>query len=96
MQKSRFSIRDHEDILCKGFVLFSAYFDGRSIEVCWLLGKSVKTVCVLVFADLARRHCLLDLTIKDKGLRLGGVYAPNKNAERSDLFWPIEPFLSRF
>lgn len=60
------------------------------------MGKSVKAVCVLVFADSARRYCLLDLTIKDKAFRLVGVYAPNKHAERTDLFWRIEPFLMKF
>ncbi len=42
VQETRFSSHDYEDILSKGFALYSACFDGRSRGVSWLVSKSLK------------------------------------------------------
>lgn len=46
----------------------------------------------LVIADPTSRLCVLDVNIKDKSLRLVGVYALNDHAERPDLLRQIETF----
>lgn len=47
----------------------------------------------LVFADPADRLCVLNITRKDKALRLVGFYAPSESVKRLDLFRRIELFL---
>ncbi len=44
---------------------FSAYFDGRSRGVTWLVSRRLVATCALVLSDLAGRLCVLDVTIKD-------------------------------
>ena len=85
LQETRFDSNFHEDsiesfaadyILSKDYLAFSGYFDGRSRGVTWLISK-----CPFVLSDLARRLCVLDVTIKDKAFRLIGVIGPNGNSE---------------
>lgn len=63
----------------RGFVLYSASFDGRSRGVSWLVGKILNVAPSFVFAVPVCRLCELSVTIKDKPLRHIGVYATNDN-----------------
>lgn len=63
--------------MSKMFVIYSASLDGLSRGVSSQVSKSLHAACDLVFTDPAGRLCILDVTIKDKSLRLIGVYAPN-------------------
>ena len=73
---------------------FSAYFDGRSRGVTWLISRRLDTTCALVLSDPADRLCVLDVTIKDKAFRLIGVYGPNATSDLSAFFRRIEPYVT--
>ena len=94
VQETRFASSDNETILSRDFRLFSAYFDGRSRGVSWLISKSLEVTADLVFADPAGRLCVVDITIKGEQFRLVGVYGPNHQRERIDFFQRIDQFLS--
>lgn len=57
------------------------------------MSKFVKVACAHVIADLADRFYVLDITTKEKALRLIRIYASDSHAQRPDLFRRIEPFL---
>lgn len=71
MQETRFHSGDHDDMLTKRFDLFSAFYDGCSRGVSWLVNCSLEAVCTLVFADLEGRLCIVDATIKDQAFHWG-------------------------
>lgn len=66
-----FPNREHEYTHSGRFVVYSACFDSPSVCVSWLVSKFLN-------ADPAGRPCGLDVTIKDKSLRL--IYMPNEDA----------------
>ena len=70
LQETRFDSNFHEDILSKDYLSFSAYFDGRSRGVTWLISRRLDDTCALVLSDPAGRLCVVDVTIKDKGVSL--------------------------
>ena len=72
---------------------FSAYFDGRSRGVTWLVSRRLDASCALVLSDPAGRLCVLDVTIKDKAFRLIGVYGPNVTRKLPAFFRRIEPYV---
>ena len=77
-----------EDILSKDCLAFSAYFDGCSRGVTWLVSRRLITTCAL-----AGRLCVLDVTIKDKAFQLIGVYGPKANSELPAFFRCIELYV---
>ena len=93
VQETRFDSNFHEDILSKDYLFFSAYFDGRSRGVTWLLSRRLVATCALLLSDPAGRLCVLDVTIKDKAFRLIGVYGPNATSELPAFIWRIEPYV---
>ena len=72
---------------------FSAYFDGRSRGVTWLISRRLDATCALVLSDLAGSLCVLAVTIKDKAFRLIGVYGPNATSELPAFSRRIEPYV---
>ena len=72
---------------------FSAYFDGGSRDVTWLISRHLDATCALVLSDPAGRLCVLDITIKDKAFRQIGVYGPNVTSELPAFFRRIEPYV---
>ena len=91
--ETRFDSNFHEDILSKDY-LSSAYFDGRSRGVNWLLSRRLVATCSLVLSDPAGRLCVLDVTIvKDKALRPIGVYGSHATSELPTFFRRIEPYV---
>ena len=72
---------------------FSAYFDGHSRRVTWLVSRRLIATCALVLSDPAGRLCILYVTIKDKAFRLIGVYGPNANSEQPAFFRRIKPYM---
>ena len=93
LQETRFDSNFHEDILSKDYLSFSAYFDGRSRGVTWLISRRLDATCALVLSDPAGRLCVVDVTIKDKAFRLIGVYGPNATSELPAFFRRIEPYV---
>ena len=93
LQETRFDSNFHEDILSKDYLSFSAYFDGRSRGVTWLISRRLDATCALVLSDPAGRLCVVDVTIKDKAFRLIGVYGPNACSELPAFFRRIEPYV---
>ena len=93
LQETHFDSNFHEGILSRDYLSFSAYFDGRSRGVTWLISRRLDATCALVLSDLAGRLCVLDLTIKDKAFRLIGVYGPNVTSELPAFFRRIEPYV---
>ena len=93
LQVTRFDSNFHEDILSRDYLSFSAYFDGRSRGITWLVSRRLVATCVLVLSDPAGRLCVLDVAIKDKAFWLIGVYGPNAISELPDFFRRIEPFV---
>ena len=91
--ETRFDSNFHEDILSKDYLSFSAYFDGRSRGVTWLISRRLDATCALVLSDPAGRLCVVDVTIKDKAFRLIGVYGPNATSELPAFFRRIEPYV---
>ena len=94
IQETHFDSSFHEDILSGVYEPFSAFFDGRSRGVTWLVSRSLKASCTLVFSDPQGRLCVLDITIKGKVFRLIGVYGPNTKSELPDFFRGIEPYMT--
>ena len=74
--------------------LSSAYFDGRSRGVTWLINRRLDAQCALVLSDSSGRLCVLDVTIKDKAFRLIVVYGPNATSELPAFFRHIEPYVT--
>lgn len=74
------------------FVFYSVCFDGCLRCVSWLVRKSLNVVCALGFTSVSDRHCMLDITMKDKALHLIGVYISNDHAEQPDLSQWIKQF----
>ena len=72
---------------------FSAYFDGHSRGVTWLISRRLDATCALVLSDPVGRLCVLDVTIKDKAFRLIGVYGPNVTSDLPAFFRRIEPYV---
>ena len=64
LQETRFDSNFHKGILSKGYLSFSAYFDGRSRGVTWLISRRLDATCALVLSDPAGRLCVVDVTIK--------------------------------
>ena len=93
LQETHFDSNFHEGVLSKDYLSFSAYFDGRSRGVTWLISRRLDASCALVLSDLAGRLCVLDVTIKDKAFRLIGVYGPNATSELPAFFRRIEPYV---
>ena len=93
LQETCFDSNFHEGILSRDYLSFSAYFDGRSRGVTWLISRRLVATCALVLSDPAGRLCILDVTIKDKAFRLNGVYGPNAISELPAFFWCIEPYV---
>ena len=93
LQEACFDSNFHEDILSKDYLSFSAYFDGRSRGVTWLVSRRLVATCALVLSDPAGRLCVLDVTIKDKAFWLIGVYGPNATSELPAFFRRIEPYV---
>ena len=93
LQEIRFYSKFHEDILSKNYLSFSAYFDGRSRGVTWLVSRRLVATCALVLSDPVARLCFLDVTIKDKAFRLMGIYGPNATSELPPFFRCIEPYV---
>ena len=93
MQETRFDSNFHEDILLKDYLSFSAYFDGRSRDVTWLISRRLDATCALVLSDPVGRLCVVDVTIKDKAFRLTGVDGPNATSELPAFFRRIEPYV---
>ena len=83
-----------EGILSRDYLSFSAYFDGRSRGVTWLISRRLDATRALVLSDPADRLCVLDVTIKDKAFRLIGVYGPNATRELPAFFRRIEPYVT--
>ena len=71
----------------------SAYFDGSSRGVTWLVSRRLDATCALVLSDPAGRLCVLDVTIKDKAFRLIGVLGPNATSELPAFFRRIKPYV---
>ena len=93
LQETHFDSNFYEGILARGYLSFSACFDGRSRGVTWLVSRSLDASCALVLSDPAGRLCVLDVTIKDKAFRLIGVYGPNVTSELPPFFRRIEPYI---
>ena len=93
LQETRFDSNFHEGILSKDYLSFSAYFDGRSKGVTWLVSRRLDASCALVLSDPAGRLCVLDVTIKDKAFRLVGAYGPNATSELPAFIRRIEPYV---
>ena len=93
LQETRFDSNFHESILSRDYLSFSAYFDGRSRGVTWLMSRRLDATCALVLSDLTGRLCVLDITIKDKVFRLIGVYGPNVPVSSLPCFQRIEPYV---
>ena len=89
LQETRF----HEGILSMNYLSFSAYFDGRSRGVTWLINRRLDATRALVLSHPADRLCVLDITIKNKTFRLFGVYGPNATSELLAFFRRIEPYV---
>ena len=92
LQETRFDSNFHESILLKDYFAFPAYFDGRSRDVNWVIGRHQITTCALVHSDPTGRLYILDVTIKDKVFRLIGVYGPNISNELTAFFRSIGPY----
>lgn len=58
------------------------------------MSNSLKAACDLVFADLAEKLFMLDITTKVKDFHLIGFYAPSDQFDRPDLFQLIDLFLT--
>ena len=93
LQETHFDSNFHEGILSRGYLSFSACFDGRSRGVTWLVSRRLDASCALVLSDPAGRLCVLDVTIKDKAFRLIGVYGHNVTSELPAFFRRIEPYV---
>lgn len=93
LHENRFSSGDHDVILSKMFY-FSAYCDGRSRRISWLVSRSLKPLCTLVFADPADMIFVGDASIKDKVLRVIWVHAHKDPTEWVAFLWRIDPFLT--
>ena len=93
LQETHFDSNFHEGVLSRDYLSFSAYFDGRSRGVTWLISRHLDASCALVLSDPAGRLCVLDVTIKDKAFRLIGVYGPNATSEFPAFFRRIEPYV---
>ena len=91
LQETHFDSNFYEDILARDYLSFSAYFDSHSRGVTWLI--SLVATCALVLSDPVGRLYVLDVTIKDKALRLIGVYGPNATSELPAFFRRIEPYV---
>ena len=76
LQVARFDCNYHKCIRSNNYIAFSAYFDGRSRGVPWLVSRRLVTMCTLIFSDPADRLGVLDVTIKNKAFQLIGVYGP--------------------
>ena len=48
---------------------------------------------MLLFFQIRRADCVLDVTIKDKAFRLIRVYGPNVNSELPAFFLRSEPYV---
>ena len=70
---------------------FSAYFDGHSSGVTWLVSRRLIATCVLSY--LAGQLCVLGVTITDKAFRLIGVYGSNASNELPTFFRRIGPYV---
>ena len=93
LQETRFDSNFHEDILSRDYLSFSAYFDGRSRGVTWLISRRLDATCALVLSDLVGRLCVLDVTIKVKAFWMIGVYEPNATSELPAFFRCIKPYV---
>ena len=93
LQETHFDSKFHEGILSMDYLSFSAYFDGRSRGVTWLISRCLDSTCALVLSDPVSRLCVLDVTIKDKAFQLIGVYGPNATSELPAFFRCIEPYV---
>ena len=93
LQETRFDSNFHESILSRDYLSFSAYFDGRSRGVTWLISRRLDATCALVLLDLAGRLCVLDVTIKDKAFQLIGVYGHNATSELPAFFRRIQLYV---
>ena len=94
LQETRFDSNFHEGILLRDYWSFSAYFDGRSRGVTWLISRRLDATCALVLSDPTGRLCVLDVTIKDKAFRRIGIYGPNAASELPAFFRRIEPYVT--
>ena len=79
LQEIRFDSNCHEGILLKDYLALSAYFDGHSRGVTWLLSRRLIATCALVLSDPVSRLCVL-------GVQLIGVYGPNVSSELPAFF----------
>lgn len=68
LQEIHLIASDYKDILSKWFRIYSTYLDIHSRVVSWLVSRPLTVSCVLVFAALECRLCILDVTIKGKTL----------------------------
>ena len=93
LQETHFDSNFHEGILSRNYFSFSAYFDGRSRGVTWLISRRLDATCALVLSDPTGRLCVLDVTIKDKAFQLIGVYGTNVTSELPAFFLRIEPYV---
>ena len=93
LQETHFDSNFHEGILLRGYLSFSACFDGCSRGVTWQVSRRLDASCALVLSDLAGRLCVLDITIKDKAFWLIGVYGPNVTSELPAFFRRIGPYV---
>ena len=86
LQETCLDSKFHEGIPSRDYLSISAYFDGRSRGVTWLISRRLDATCALVLSDPAGRLCVVDVTIKDKAFRLIEVYGPNSTSELPAFF----------
>lgn len=66
VQETHLIANNYEGVQLRRVHLLSAYFDKCSRGFTQVVNCSLNTTCSLVFADLAGRLCLLDVTINGK------------------------------
>lgn len=76
VEESFFQSDDLDDLLSMSCDIFSVYYDGRSKGVSRLVSHSLNVVCMLVFADLNGRLCVVGAIIKYQAFCLIAVYPP--------------------
>ena len=92
-QETHFTCTVDFQVLKDDYVIFSAYGSRSSIEVSFLIGRSINADVNFVLADDRGQMVVADVAVKIFKFLVAEVYAPNIAEERIYFFWRLAPLL---